>query len=142
MTALDRRLEKIKELAELAQAEQARREPFAVVYVRSLHTGIATICYRPMGCYGSSESILELTVEQVKAWFGDHPGVHCVVSLARCVEWLHAFYQRCELYTPEQQERAKAEDLSRWPEVAELYRGENSPGIIDTLASLPERWSM
>ena len=142
MNALDKRLEKLKGLAELARAEQARRAPFAVVYVRSLQTGIITLCYHPTGCYGGFESLQGLTSEQTRHWFSEHPGVRCIVSLARCVEWLHAFYQLCDLYTPEQRERAGVEDMARWPEIAELYRSEDYAHTIDVLAALPEHWDM
>ena len=134
MTVFDKRIEKLRNLSDEVRAVQERRQPFAVVYLRSLLTGRTTLVYHPAGHSGAPERGEDMVLDKVPEWFSERPGVRCVVSLARCIECIYAFYQRSDLYTEEQKARFKVEAVERWPEVAALYDLEDPEAVIDALA--------
>lgn len=130
-----KRIEKIMQQVEQLKAARASYEPFAELRVYSiLNDEAALVFYRNGRAGGSGERSGIMSMAQAVELAG---GLPVWVNLMTCTEWIHAFYQRCDLYTDEQRERLKETDMQR-DEVRRLYDLDDAAAVIDLLAKLPQ----
>lgn len=130
-----KRIEKMLKQVEQIRAGRARYEPFVELRVYSiLNDEAALVPYHNGQAGGPGERSGIMSMAQAVQLTG---GLPVWVNLMTCTEWLHAFYQRCDLYTDEQRERTREADMQH-DEVRQLYDLDDAEEVIDLLAKLPQ----
>lgn len=138
MDTIKRRIDRLMEAADMLAAKLAARHPAAEIRLYSLVDNRAAVYYRAEGIYSGPECIQEnMTLEQAVAWCEDHH-VPARADLLLCVEWAHAYFQRHEGLTDEQNARMKAADIEHKPQIRQLYEMANAETVIDLLAAIPQ----
>lgn len=140
MATINKRLDKLAEMAAYIQAAQAKSKPSATVYIHTLFPLNVHICYRQKGRKGCSSLIKGLSIEQALEWLYEHPGVHLFVSFSCCVEWLHAICMYNEEYSPEQRETICVSQIMEWPALDGLYSLDDPLTAMKTIAQWPQTW--
>lgn len=138
MDTIKRRIDRLMEAADMLADTRARRQPFAEIRIYSLMDNRACVYYQPEGVYSAPERIeSEMTLEQAVTWCEDHR-VSAHTDLLLCMEWAHAYFQRCEGLTDEQKARMKSADIEHKPQIRQLYEMANAETVIDLLAAIPQ----
>ena len=136
--SINRRIVTLEKLAEQAAAERARYAPYSEVRILSIVGDRADVVYHPRGNYGAGKKTDGLTILEAFD-YATEKGAAAFVYMEFSPEWVHCFYQACDLYTPEQKAQFKEKDLAQWPvEIGWIYSQDHPSKIITALAKCPQ----
>lgn len=135
-----RRLERLKVIATKVAAEKARFAPYTEIRVRSIFRDVACLVHHEKGNYGGTLEKTGLSVSEAVDLAHEMEG-KIYILMAFSPEWAHSFYMASDLYTSEQKQLIKQQNLSWWPnEISWIYQQDNPESLIREIASIPQNF--
>lgn len=144
MASIKKRLEMLEAAANALIAQQRKHDPFVMLQPWNMTKDQYNVYYHPEGMYKPPVKYGDLSYAEACALLLQWPGdLRCQISMGCCLEWLFAFHyftEHSRLYTQEQLDRFRMEDIKRNPELSSLLEAEEGKQLVETLAKLPQSY--
>lgn len=139
MYLMEKRLQRLEELAAMRQKEKWMHEPYYQVVPWSIMRDNTIVYYHPEGNYKSPEVYKNLPFASVVQWAIENCERNdIVVYMDSCQEWLFLHSQTDGRYTTKQREKCKENWLKDYPELEMLLTDEHWMKMADVLKRIPQ----
>lgn len=130
MKDLNHRLQALERTAKAMKAEKLAHNPFVLYRPWNLARDEHFVIFYPDGLFQKEQKFGPMPFSQVVERMASYPpDTDLEITMGECMEWLfvfHFFSEHSKIYTQEQLERFKQQELERWPEQAYLFMEEGA----------------
>lgn len=145
MVNIDRRLKILEEVSKAKKALRRQHEPFVLYRPWNITLDQHYVIYYPEGLFQKPQKQGPLSYAEVCDLLTKYPEEMVLqISMGECAEWLFAFHfysEHSKLYTQEQLQRFRTEELANNPELDYLVTSEGKE-MLSIMLSLPQTYTI